>query len=393
MWSTGCEMNSYLKAALGLFALCFMAWPLLSGIWTYSEDSNPRSQSITSFLSDSGSGDYETVVPGYRLEFPKDHGAHPGFRQEWWYFTGNLESTSGKRFGYQLTFFRFATGANPELPKGGWNSDQTWMSHFVISDVDGRRFIAAEDFARGGLGLGGAESAPFRVWTNGWFAAEQERVPGCEPCLSLSLSASTDQMAIDLQLDASAAPILHGDQGYSKKQGDGSVASYYYSFPDLTTDGVIEIAGERFDVVGESWMDREWSSAILGDNQIGWDWFAVHLDDGRNLMMFKLRSDNDDQTGYYYGVLHQPDGAIEQLAGLQFQPTGYWRAPVSGANYPVSWSITGGGLDLQIEPWQENQEVNLLFTYYEGAISITGTVSGSQVAGRGYMELTGYETD
>lgn len=359
-----------------------------------SDSTSPADASpLAEFLSSDADQQYASVYPGYRLRFPEDHGMHPEFRQEWWYFTGNLLGNNNNEYGFQLTFFRFAHARSDQLPAAGWNNDQTWMAHFALTDIAGKVFYTAEDFARGAINLAGAEASPFKVWVNGWSAVSDN--PTCEECLDARLSARADEFSIDLHISAVRGPVLQGDNGYSVKNKAGDIASYYYSYPNLRTTGYINIADESISVTGTSWMDREWSSAVLAKGQTGWDWFALHFDVGRKLMLFQVR--DEIRGDFSYGVIINAEGDTEQIPArdLEITPIDYWTSNATGNRYPVRWRVKSkkdnNKLDIKIQPKLKNQELNLSFQYYEGAVEASGVIDGLTVSGAGYMELTGYE--
>ena len=356
---------------------------------TAAQTSSP----LADFLSSDADREFAAVTPGKQLRFPDDHAAHPACRQEWWYFTGNLVGDDQQEYGFQLTFFRFAHAALEQLPPTGWNNDQTWMAHFAFSDIDQGIFYAEEDFARGAIDLAGAISDPFLVWVNGW-SASQEAV-SCGDCLSARLEAHMEGVSIDLIVKSKRGPVLQGDRGYSVKNREGDVASYYYSYPDLETSGIVKIDGKSLKVKGRTWMDREWSSAVLAKGQTGWDWFAIHLDDGRKLMLFQVR---DDVNGHFrHAMMVDRKGRALQIdtADLELIPTDHWRSPQTGYRYPIKWIIknesNNNQLSIKVQPKLKNQELDLSFQYYEGAVEVEGEIDGQEVAGNGYMELTGYE--
>lgn len=396
-------MNNLLSLSTGgrLLALgvaLALLWALLLRPDDRLRDADPADGSgedLIAFLSGPATGDFEPVTPGRVLTFPRDHGAHPGFRQEWWYFTGRLMSGEGREFGYQLTFFRFAGGRQAETPDSAWHADQTWMAHIAISDVAGGRFLAHEDFSRQALGLAGAEADPVSVWVNGWSLRSLPTVsPACAGCFSARLSADAGDIALDLDLQASRAPVLQGDGGYSVKTADGAAASYYYSMPAIETRGRLRIAGETFDVNGESWMDREWSSAVLSPGQSGWDWFSLNLDNGDKLMIFQVRE--RDIAPFISATLLLSSGEARSLPGdgIRLRPTRTWTSPHSASRYPVAWRLTGSvdgeAWSLVVTPALDDQEMNLAFRYYEGLVRVRGNRGGREVTGWGYMELTGY---
>jgi len=369
--------------------------------------------------------------------FPADHGPHPDFRTEWWYFTGNLAGDDGRRFGYQLTFFRTAVAPPPEAgtePSEGepgeaevaagrsaWRTRQVYMAHLAVTDAAGERFHAAERFSRGAAGLAGADvggdgsGEGFRVWVEDWSAAEAAGGAD-EGIFPLRLRAGGDSMSIDLTLGAGDGWVAQGDRGLSRK-GEGSGASYYYSFPRMPTRGTLTVEGEVFAVEGSSWLDREWSTSLLAPGISGWDWFSLQLDDGREVIAFRLRGLGDgvraeaSPLGYAAiipdveeeagrspanATVAAPPGQLPirildaRAAGLTV--TGRWTSPASGVTWPSGWrlSFPDADLDLTLEPIFAAQELDISFRYWEGAVRVTGTATGEPVTGWGYAELTGY---
>jgi len=323
------------------------------------------------------------------LSFPADHGAHLDYQTEWWYYTGNLESADGRHFGYQLTFFRRAL-----LPSGqrqtrasNWAAEQVYLTHFALTDVSGGRHTAFERFSRGAAGLAGAEAAPYQVWLEDWQVTETE--PGV-----YRLHASQEQISLDLQLTDEKGPVLQGDQGYSQKGPDPGNASYYYSLTRLASTGTLRVGESAFQVAGLSWMDHEFSTSALGPDQVGWDWFALQLDDGGELMVFQLRRTDGSIDSFSSGAFIAADGATTRLAREDFvvRVEDTWRSPHSGATYPARWTVSVPRLDLTLDitPHLADQELNVSYTYWEGAVRVGGERAGQAIAGNGYVELTGY---
>lgn len=333
---------------------------------------------------------FADVRPGVPLVFPDDHGAHPRFRQEWWYFTGNLNTADGRQFGVQLTFFRFAHGVFDVYRDSSWSHRQSYMAHFAISDIQNEHLFAFEDYARGTLGLAGATPRPFAVWVNGWSARSDSTDDGR---FDVRLHGKVDNVSIDIRAVTADAPLLQGDQGYSVKSSDGELASYYYSYPDLQADGEIRIDDETFDVSGKVWMDHEWSTSVIDKEQTGWDWFALRLDNGTRLMMFRVRgADNNNHFSYAYYI--DADGQSRQFEGdaIQIQPTRLWTSRDTHASYPLGWriGIADANLEIEVQAAYDNQELLLDFRYWEGVVNVAGHVDNAAVHGQGYMELTGY---
>lgn len=329
------------------------------------------------------------------FSFPRDHGPHAEFRTEWWYFTGNLAAADGRAFGYQLTFFRQALAPEPPgaaLRPSAWAARQVYLAHFAVSDLSGRRFHAFERFARGAAGLAGAEWSGERglvVFLEDWRA---EGAGGPAP-FPLRLRAAEGEVAIDLVLEQGKPPILQGDAGLSPKGPEPGNASYYYSLTRMPTRGTVAAGGPAVEVSGASWMDREWSTSALPEGVVGWDWFALQLDDGSELMLYQLRRADGTMDPFSKGTVVAPDGSATPLAAadLALAPAGRWRAP-SGAEYPERWSlaIPSRQLELSVTPALADQELPVSIRYWEGAVRVAGTRDGAAVAGVGYLEMTGY---
>jgi predicted secreted hydrolase len=347
------------------------------------------SLSVAETLRGTDEAGYAKALEPRDFRFPADHGPHPDFRTEWWYYTGNLAARDGRRFGFQLTFFRSALA--PEMPARGsaWATRQAYLSHFTLTDAAGQRFRSFERWGRGALGLAGAAGEPFRVWTGDWSA---EAAGGSAP--PMRLRAARDDAAIDLVLQEGKPPVLQGDRGLSRKSAEPGNASYYYSLTRMPAAGTVRLGGESFAVSGAAWMDREWSTSSLGRDQIGWDWFALQLSDGRDLMLYRLRRTDGSADPASSGTVVGPAGEARHLALADFSLTvrGHWPSPRSGARYPSSWrlAIPEEGLDLAITPLLADQELDVSFRYWEGAVEIRGTRQGAPVTGRGYVEMTGY---
>ncbi len=343
--------------------------------------------SVSETLGADPDAGYARALAPRPFVFPADHGPHPEFKTEWWYYTGNLAAADGRRFGYQLTFFRIALA--PDMPPRAsrWASRQLSMAHFALSDPAGQRFHSAERFARNALGLAGAQAAPFRVWLEDWQAA------GPEQTFPMRLQAADGAVAIDLLLEAGKPLVLQGEQGLSRKSAAPGNASYYYSFTRLPTQGRLRLGGKEFQVSGHSWLDREWSTSALAPDQAGWDWFALQLDDGHELMYYQLRRKDGTADPASAGVWVLPDGSSRPLArqDLQLDPTATWASP-RGGRYPSAWRLRlpDEQLDLRIEPLLADQELAVTIRYWEGAVRVTGERAGKPVSGYGYVELTGY---
>jgi predicted secreted hydrolase len=317
------------------------------------------------------------------FQFPQDHGAHPGFATEWWYLTGNLNDENGHRFGYQLTLFRVGLRPGETAKDSDWRSNQVYMGHLAISDIAGARHYSAERFARAAAGLAGAHAVPFEVWLGPWTVyANSELFP-------LTVEAQHEDMGLSLQLHSGDKPmVLQGERGLSRKSATPGNASYYYSYTRLPTHGELRIGDALFTVQGDSWMDREWSSSALDEDQVGWDWFALQLEDGRELMFYQLRTSQGEAHAYSRGSLVEQDGSVHSLLPGQvtLTPVRYWLAD-DGTRYPLDWrlQVAEFQLDLEVRALLDDQLMDHSVRYWEGAVDVSGSHRG-----QGYLELSGY---
>ncbi len=333
--------------------------------------------------------------PGFRraerpraFDFPADHGAHPEYATEWWYLTGNLESAQGARFGYQFTLFRVGLTPGPPAQDSPWRASQLYMGHFAVSDIEGQAHHSDERFSRAALGLAGAETGPLRVWLGSW-SLQGDPASGVFP---LNLQADTADFALQLTLQSGSRPrVLQGEQGWSRKSAAPGNASYYYSYTRLPSAGRIRLGTRWYAVSGNSWFDREWSSSALGEDQAGWDWFALQLQDGRDLMFYRMRGKDGQAQAFSQGVLVDEDGSVSRLNpdNTRLQPTGFWVNP-DGVRYPVRWrlAVPEKHIDLQVRAAVPDQEMRHSVRYWEGAVEVSGSHSGV-----GYLELSGYASD
>lgn len=322
------------------------------------------------------------------LDFPEDHGAHPDYQTEWWYYTGNLETDDGREFGYQLTFFRRALGVSNIERNSAWSTNQVYMAHFALTDVSNRSYHFFEKVERGVDDLAGANGLPyFSVWLHNWTVKQTGED-------EFTLSASQDGVAINLHLIDLKGPILQGDKGYSQKGLEQGNASYYYSQTRLETTGAIRIGETGYAVKGLSWMDHEYSTSALGERVIGWDWLSLQLDDGVELMLFTLRREDGSLDEFSSGTIIYADGSTSTLKYNDFiiTPQSTWRSPATGIRYPSKWKveIPRENLILTVEPKINNQEPSGFFSYWEGAVKTSGSSGRNPVRGNGYVELTGY---
>jgi predicted secreted hydrolase len=324
------------------------------------------------------------------ISFPHDHGPHNDFQTEWWYYTGNLSAADGHQFGYQLTFFRRAIVSPGEQSdrSSDWAVQQVYLAHFALTEIDAGRFHAFERLERGAAGLAGAVGDPqYGVWLHDWMAQQTGDS-------RYTLKAAEGDISVNLDMKELKAPVLQGDRGYSQKGPEPGNASYYYSLTRLDTTGEVSIGQNRMAVSGLSWMDHEFSTSALSPDLVGWDWYALQLDNQTELMIYSLRKSDGSLSPFSRGILVRADGTTRTLAPADFQIRSgkTWRSPHSGAVYPATWeiSIPSEEVQIQVTPATADQELNLSFVYWEGAVVVNGSIHGSPVKGKGYTELTGY---
>jgi predicted secreted hydrolase len=374
---------------------------------------------VGAFGGDARGGGFAQVLEPRVFEFPRDHGAHPEYRQEWWYVTGNLDSATGERFGFELTFFRFALAPEgvlragsvapgvaaqssaagssvPEVPaqpsspsvESSWRTGQIYMAHFAITDVARQRFRFTQKLSRGALGLAGAQNPPLQVWIDDWSLGTVD-----PDATHWHLRAA--QSGYELTLDAQALqqPVLNGKQGLSQKSSDPGSASYYYSIPRVSVRGRLVRDGKAAEVQGLAWVDREWGSGSLGGNEQGWDWFALQLEDGRSMMFYALRNHDGRRDPHSAGTWVGAAGESRPLSSdqVQIDVLDYWKNP-RGDRYPAHWRVRvpTEAVDVEVRPVLPDQELTTSARYWEGAVDVTGASAGRKMAGRGYVELVGY---
>jgi predicted secreted hydrolase len=334
--------------------------------------------------------DWKNAEPGWRYEFPRDHRPHPEFKTEWWYFTGNLADADGRRFGYELTFFR--QGIRPAAERDPNASrfivGDLKFAHFAVTDISRQRFRFEQKTSRGAFGEAGFDEGARLAWIENWtLTAEGDDAFG--------LVASGEPGTIRLHLRAAKPPVAHGENGVSVKAAGGSSASHYYSIPRLETTGEISVDSHLHKINGESWLDHEWSSSQLGKGEVGWDWICLQWEDGAELMLYRMRLENGQVEPSSSGTWIAPDGTVRHLRSSDFQmtPAAFWKSKANGSTYPVSWriNIPGQQAEFAVRAAAEDQELALVpITYWEGAVDATGTREGKAIRGRGYLELTGY---
>lgn len=324
-----------------------------------------------------GSDQFKRASPSQPVRLPMDHAAHPDYRTEWWYLTGHLKDEQGREYGMQWTLFR--QGIEQQIASDNpWLTPQLWLAQFAITDLDRGSHQQDERASRQGPGLAGASGGQY--WLKEWRLASQ----GAE-LFPATLKVQSKVGELDLQVSAAKPAVLQGKQGYSEKSPGN--ASYYYSFPRLSLHGTLTLDGETRTVTGQGWFDHEWSSSVLAEWQSGWDWFSLQLADGRELMLFRLRTKaGRAEPENRYGILIERDGSSRVLnpEQIRFRPGNTWRGP-KGQDYPVEWQLNAAGMSLTITARQPNQAMTGRFDYWEGAVNIAGDAKGV-----GYLEMTGY---
>jgi predicted secreted hydrolase len=337
-------------------------------------------------------GDWERAMTPRAWSFPRDHGAHFEYKTEWWYFTGNLAGKDGRRFGYQLTFFRQGLTPNLKLTQSAWGVRDIYFAHLTITDVAAGRFHFEERTGRGSRNMAGASVEKMDVWIGDW------KLETAGPD-AYRLSAAADGLSLDLTLKAGKPLVLQGERGLSQKAEAPGNASNYYSYPRLETGGTLGIGRETYGVEGVSWFDHEFSTSSLGPDQVGWDWFSIQLNDGEELMLYQMRKKDGTTDSFSSGTWVDRNGVARHLAAgdYRIERTGTWKSGKTGAIYPSGWKIVIPKLEieLQVEPQVKDQELVLeqigRLSYWEGSCRVGGKDRGGAVEGWGYTELTGYE--
>jgi predicted secreted hydrolase len=340
-----------------------------------------------------GEGDsftYQLALPGRKFAFPADHYSHPDYKTEWWYYTGHLETETGKHYGYQVTFFRFGVRDRQRHSKEEPLFTDLYMAHFALSDIAAKKFRFRERINRGYGNKAAASTDRYYVWNEDW------KVEGDDKAHKIHVN---DRGTIlNLSVKSLKPPVLHGDNGHSQKaQGEGR-ASYYYSLTRMQTEGELTIDGKKEKVRGLSWMDHEFGSNQLAENQVGWDWFSIQLDNNTELMLYLMRHKDGSVDPYSSGTLVKSDGTTRHLQRNDYrvEVLDHWKSPSSAAKYPMKWKVTipTEQIELNITPEFEGQELitsrSTRVTYWEGAVRVHGSFKKGPMTGRGYVEMTGY---
>lgn len=357
--------------------ICVCATMLIFMFVIYGCGSPTSSRNLSNWLGENSNVEHFINVDGsHRLTFPIDHGPHEDYLFEWWYLTSILDDQKGREFGVQFTIFRRAL-TPPTNSQNMWRSGQVYLAHFAISDIQNEILMSDERFSRGHPKLAGVHADPFRVFVEDWSLASSK-----SSFFPLELTADSAAYKVALTIDHGKPMILHGDNGYSRKSAEH--ASYYYSFSSLATAGTIEVEGEIHEVSGKSWMDREWSSQILSEPYRGWCWFSLAFNDGRELVLFELQSDDRHIKTIPTALWIDVDGTTQSISSENWtiEPRRYWRS------YPVSWILEVDESRYLVEAKFDDQVVDTTIRYWEGVVEVK---KDNEVVGRGYMELTGYD--
>ena len=338
----------------------------------------------------SSAAEFRLAEPGYEYRFPRDHFAHPEFQTEWWYYTGNLEASSGRRFGFELTFFRHAVAPQP-ASASPWSVRDLWIAHAALSDIEKGRFLWRERINRTGPGLAGVDAAAACVFNGNWQV--------CWEGEAMHLEAVTEEFTLRLELVSRKPAVIHGPDGISRKGAGVGRASHYVSLTRLSAAGTLDYAGERFALAGTAWMDHEFFTNQLAPEQTGWDWFSIQLDNEMELMLVRIRRADGAVDPFSHGTVVEASGKSRHLGAEEFrlEPLESWTSPATGARYPVRWRIRVLPLQLELEADTplRSQELagskGFLPAYWEGAMDYRGRLQGRPVTGRGYLEMTGYD--
>ena len=375
------------------------------GFW-YAADEEPEIEASVSVAEAMGGGNlegYKRATGPRAFIFPEDHGPHPGYKTEWWYYTGNLFTESGRQFGYQFTIFRNQLnppeGDTDSLAFGkNWKTNQLYLGHFAISDVQNKSHVFEERYSRGAAGLAGAQSDPYRIWVEDWEIRRIDFNSATNKNFPVQITASMeDGPSLNLSVSPDKPLVLQGEQGYDRKGEGVGNASYYLAFTRMQSSGSIKIDGESFEVSGSSWMDHEWSTSALDVGQEGWDWFSIQLSNGYDLMYYQLRNQDGSVSKFTTGSLISPEGEKTTISpsDVQIEVLDRWESPHSKSVYPSSWKmeIPKFDLSLKMTPLFPDQEMNVSVRYYEGTLSVSGEMNGEEIGGNGFIEMTGYEKE
>jgi predicted secreted hydrolase len=336
-------------------------------------------------------GQYSVALPGYRYEFPRDFFDHPDYQTEWWYYTGNVKSADGHRFGFELTFFRQGVNRAGRENKA-WEVRDLYLAHLALSDLDSRAFHHTERASRAGPGLAGISEKEGRIWNGNWQVLWRDGIQ--------ELHATDADFALQFALRSDKPPVLNGENGVSQKAKGVGRASHYISLTRLIAAGQIRLGGKSYETTGLAWMDHEFFTHQLETDQVGWDWFSIQLNDDTELMLFRIRRKDGSVDPFSAGTFVDADGKSTHLRSSDFTlipGSESWTSAETKAVYPVRWHLSVPSLDIDLDAQTPlaSQELRgateLAPSYWEGAVTFSGTRRNSTISGVGYLEMTGYD--
>jgi predicted secreted hydrolase len=327
--------------------------------------------------------EYRLALPGYRYRFPRDHFNHAEFQTEWWYYTGNLRTATGHRYGFELVFFRHGQQTAQPANPSAWRVDDLWVAHLALTDIDGRKFRSSRRVNRAGPGIAGASLEEGRIWNGNWQVAWDKASD------TQTLAAIAEGVRFTLRATPRKPPVIHGENGVSQTGDGAGKAAQYVSFTRLEVAGTLNGSA----VAGAAWMDHEWFTTLLSPEQSGWDWFSLQLDNSTEFMLFQIRRGDGSIDAHSAGTFVDAEGHAVPLrrADFQLRPLAYWTSPKTGARYPIQWHISVPSRHLETDCTAALPEQELVGqdaadpSYWEGAVEYSGAIAGS-----GYLEMTGY---
>lgn len=372
------------------------------GVWNILQDEEEirASVSVAEAMGGGSSEGYLRATGPREFIFPEDHGPHPGFRTEWWYYTGNLFTEEGRQFGYQFTIFR--SQMTPPDPIASdmaynedWNTNQLYLGHFAIADIENEDHVFEERYSRGSAGLAGSQADPHRIWLEDWEISRIETSADDDRNFPVNINAvMEDGSSLDLNITPAKPLVLQGEKGFDPKGPEEGNASYYLAFTRMDTEGIITKDGQEYKVEGYSWMDHEWSTSALGEEQEGWDWFSIQLSNNYEIMYYQLRNSDGSVSQFTNGSIIDPQGNKVNFkpGDVTLEVLDTWKSPHSKAEYPSQWNlnIPDKNIELSLSTVFSDQEMDVSVRYYEGVLSIKGTMDGETIYGNGFIEMTGY---
>ncbi len=383
------ETHSAKAREIGIMKIWLIIPALIAEIfWIHTNDCFAQNKAKLDTSFHASPKTFAQALAPRAWQFPRDHGQHPEFRTEWWYFTGNLKNQEGRRFGYQLTFFRTALLLNPVARTSQWAFRDAYIGHFTITDIKTKKFYYDQRVARGALQLANSASDSLAVYVGDWSAK------GGNDSIRLNAEAAFGGLAF--LLESQRSPVLHGQNGLARKGRQLEEASYYYSRPQLKTGGALRMGEDTFAVEGVSWMDHEFFTGPEKSEVEGWDWMSLHLSDSTAIMLYLLRAHDGNILPFSGGTLIFPNGTSRGLRMNDFaaEPFSWWTSSSTGGKYPVGWRLKIGNYWLELTTPVPSQELDTRATtgliYWEGYVEVAGKNGDRSIDGVGYLEMTGY---